>query len=490
MLRNAQATMSYQNNKVIVGSFLLWAILCSPLALAQYGPGEEPTPAGALSERMLKDLEQGLPLTPTLRATRNALNDHSIKSMVIDQDIVNRNDSYFSHVIPNPGSITNQQQSGRCWMFAGLNLLRPKVIGKHGMKDFALSQSYGLFYQKLEAANRSLELAIALRDEPIHSRRLDTFLKHLIGDGGNWNYLRALVEKYGAVPSTVMPDSYAAAHTGEMDALLATRLRKAFIEIRTASQQGADMPRLRQVKQAALQDIYKILVLCLGQPPKNFDWRYENKDGKVTPLETYTPLSFSKKFLDSELDRYVSFVDYPGQPMHARLQWPWERTMADQPDMEAINVSTEELRSMTLASILADEPVWFAANASAEGDRKKGLWLQDIDRSGELFGIDFSMTKADELAYDNGGPSHAMLFTGVDVKGGKPAKWKVENSWGDQSGDKGWFTIGDSWFSHHVYQVIIDKRFVPADLLPILQQKPHVLPPWDPFADWQSASER
>lgn len=454
--------------------------------MAQYGPGEEPSADGALTVQTLRELEQAVPMTPELRAKRNALTDHSIHSLVINPDVVNQNDKYFTHEISNPGSVANQKQSGRCWMFAGLNLMRPKVMGKNQMKDFMLSQAYGQFYQKLEAANRSLELAIALRNEPIHSRRMDAFLKHLISDGGNWNYLRALVEKYGAVPASVMPDDYAASHSGEMDALMATRLRKAVIDMRDAAKKGADVPKLRKMKTAALQDVYKILVMCLGQPPKTFQWRYEDKDGKLSPLETYTPMSFSQKFLDTQLDRYVGFVNYPGQPMHAHLRWAWERNMADHPDMEAVNVTEDEMRSMVLASIMADEPVWFAANASAEGDRKKGLWIKDIDNTSDLFGIDFSMSKADELAYDNGGPNHAMLFTGVDVQNGKPVKWKVENSWGEDYGDKGWFTIGDKWFSHHVYQVIIDKRFVPENLQSAMNQKAIVLPPWDPFTDWQA----
>ncbi|MEJ2420872.1 MAG: C1 family peptidase [Acidobacteriota bacterium] len=465
--------------------FLLAALAAVPAA-AQYKPvsGEAPAPQKALTPYMLNQLENSVKMTPQLRADRNALAAHSIRSLTVNQALENRTDDLFTHVIKHPGSITNQKDSGRCWLFAGLNLLRPVVMNKYNMKDFTLSQAYEQFYQKLEEANRSLELAIALRNEPLHSRRMDTFLKYLISDGGDWNYVQALIQKYGAVPRSIMPNDLAASHTGEMNELLSARLRKAVLQIRSEARKGASVKRLRAMKMGTLKDVYKILVLCLGQPPETFQWRYETRDGKVSALKTYTPKSFYKTFIGGDLNDFVRFVNYPGKPMHAVLEWAWERNMADRPNMYALNITLKEMRTMTLKSVLADEPVWFGANASAEGDYKKGLWLDGIVDARDLFGIDFSMNKQDTLEYDNGTPNHAMIFTGVDVQKGEPVKWKVENSWGTKPGKKGWFIIGGEWFNKHVYEVIIDKRFVPAGLLKLAGQKPVVLPPWDPFTDW------
>lgn len=471
--------------KSFVKSIRALAVLAAVPVYAQYQPlpGENATAAAALTPEMLRQLQDAAPMTPELRAVRNALAPNSIQSLTLNPDVENGTDTLFTHVIKDTGSIADQQNSGRCWLFAGLNALRPEVIAKNKMKDFMLSQAYEQFYEELEAANRSLELAISLRDEPIHSRRMDTFLQNLIGDGGNWNYVRALIQKYGAVPESIMPDDYAASHTDEMHALLAARLHKAVAQMREASQNSATTEDLRKMKLAALADIYKILELCLGKPPETFQWRYETTDGKVSRLETYTPQSFRDKFL-GDLDHYVSFANYPGQPMHARLQWSWERNMADQPDLDAVNIDMKEMSSMVLKSVLADQPVWFAANSSAEGDKSKGLWLADVADNSDLFGINFSMNKADALAYDDDAPNHAMLITGVDVHNGLPVKWKVENSWGTKKGDEGWFIINSQWFDRHVYQVIIDRRFVPSDLLTLTKQKPIILPPWDPFTDW------
>ncbi len=213
-------------------------------------------------------------------------------------------------------------------------------------------------------------IAVTASREKIHSRRMDTFLQHLIDDGGNWNYVRALIGKYGAVPESVMPDDYAASHTGEMVALMSASLRKAVLEVRQPRFDGAEESGLREWKMGALTDIYKILVLCLGQPPENFEWRYENKDGKVTPLEKYTPQSFRRKFLDADLNRYVSLVNYPGQPMHAHLEWAWERNMADQSNLEAVNISMDEMVEMTVKSILAD-PACLVWGQLRRGRRQK-----------------------------------------------------------------------------------------------------------------------
>jgi bleomycin hydrolase len=472
--------------KPLVAAVLVCLVLSAWPVHAQYQPlpGEAPSADAALTPQMLQQLEQSVPMTPEMQALRNALARNSIRSVTINADIENGTDRFFTHVIKETGAIANQEQSGRCWLFAGLNALRPEVIAKHKMKDFMLSQAYEQFYEELEAANRSLELAITLRDEPIHSRRMDTFLQNLISDGGNWNYVRALIQKYGAVPESVMPDDYSASHTGDMRALLAARLRKAVAQIQVASKNGASGAELGQLKLAALQDIYKILELCLGKPPATFQWRYEATNGDVSPLETYTPQSFRKQFL-GDLDHYVSFANYPGQPMHARLQWAWERNMADQPDLDAVNIDMKEMSSMVLKSVLADQPVWFGADASAEGDITNGLWLQGILDNSDLFGIDFLMNKGDALAYDNEAPNHAMVITGVDVRNGVPIKWKVENSWGTKKGDEGWFIIDNQWFDRHVYQAIIDRRFVPPGLLALTKQKPIILPPWDPFTDWE-----
>jgi bleomycin hydrolase len=463
---------------VLAGAFTALPVL------AQFtpGPGEGPDQAGGLNPALIKEIQGSLTMTPQLNATRNALAAHKLRELAVNQETLNQTDDLFTHVIKNPGEITNQKQSGRCWLFAGLNIMRPAVIGTHKMKGFKLSQAYEQFWDRLEHANLSLEMAIALRKEPLDSRKNQLLLQNLIGDGGDWSFVTSLIDKYGVVPQDVMPNTYSASHTHTMDNLLATRIRQAILKIREAGNKGASMEQLRAIKTDALKDVYKIAVLCLGQPPQTFKWRYETKDGKVTPYKTYTPKSFYSEFVGVNLKDYVALVNYPGQPMHAKLEWAWYRGMEDRPNVSAINVTSDELANMCKNSVMGDDAVWFASNAGAPGDIKAGLWSDSaLDYSG-IFGMDFKMDKKDTLQTYEGAPDHAMVFTGVDIQDGKPDKWKVENSWGSKPGKKGWFIITSGWFNHHVYEAIINKKYVPADLLKVDTQKPVMLPPWDPYS--------
>ncbi len=445
-------------------------------------PAEEPSKSAAISAKEMQAITSSLKMTASLHAAQNALLRNKISAVAVNRSTVLSSDDLFTHVIKDTGSITDQARSGRCWLFAGLNILRPGVIAKYKMKNFKLSQAYDQFWDKLERANRTFELAIALRNEKLDSRKNHIILTNPIGDGGDWNYVVALVDRYGVVPENIMPDSYSAAHTTMMNTLLSSLLRKGILAIRREAAKGASIKELRKTKVESLKNVYKILVLCLGQPPKTFKWRYKGKDGKVSALKSYTPESFYKNFVGGKLANYVAFVNYPGKPMDAMLKWSWNRDMADTPDMAAANVKSADLAAMAKKSILANEIPWFACNAAIQGDRKDGLWAQGVENYHDLFQIDFSMDKADMLASLNGAPDHAMALVGVDVENKKPVKWKVENSWGKKAGKKGYFTITQKWFNLHVYELIVNKSFVPASLLKITKKAPLVLPPWDPFS--------
>ena len=447
---------------------------------AQYapGPGEEPSAAGALTPQMVESLRGSLSLTPELRAVQNALAENEINALVADRAKTVADDTLFTKVVKT-GKITNQEQTGRCWLFGGLNMMRPPVMKKYNLEAFELSQAYNQFWDKLERANRTLELAWALRGEPADSRKNELLLKKPIEDGGDWNYVRFLVARYGVVPKTVMPDTQQAGHTDQMNRLLATRMRKGIQAVRAAG----TPEEARRAKLAVLKDVYKILVLCLGEPPRAFQWRYEDKDKKVSPLRSYTPQSFYREFMGAVLDDYVPFINYPCQPERAVLRFAWNRDAADAPDMQALNVSTAEMQAMALASVMDDEAVWFCCNASVQRNSKTGLWDMGVQDYGALFGVDFTMPKADQLAYLDGAPNHCMVLTGVDVLGGKPVKWKVENSWGEKRGRDGWWTITNAWFHANVYEILIHKKYVPPELLKLEAQEPIVMPPWDPFSN-------
>lgn len=448
----------------------------------QPSPAEQPSEAGALTPEDLAGIAASIDMTSGARAARNALARNKISAVVVNNRRLLKVDDLFTHVIKKSGSITSQDRTGRCWLFAGLNILRPPVIAKYKLKDFKLSQAYDQFWDKLERANRTLELAIALKDKPVDCRKNEILLKRPIDDGGDWNYVVKLVDKYGVVPKELMPDTYSAGHTSQMNTLLAGLVRKGILDMRTAAGKGADVARLREIKKDTLKKVYKVLVLCLGEPPATFEWRYKDKDEKVSALKSYTPTSFYTDFVGGNLDDYVAFTNYPGKPMHAKIEWDWNRDSADGPNMAAVNVTPAEMGAMAKDSIMADEAVWFACNASIQGDRKHGYWVEGSQDYSDLFGLDFSMSKADRLAYWNGAPNHAMALVGVDVENDVPVKWKVENSWGKKAGDEGYFIITKDWFDLHVYELIVNKKYVPKKLMKYNDAAPVVMPPWDPFS--------
>ena len=459
------------------------AIAAALPAMAQYAPtaGEEPGPAGALTPQLMQSVQDSFTLTPAMKAAQNALAENDIRALVSDHQKVITDDTLFTHVISS-GKITNQQQTGRCWLFAGLNILRPAALKKYNMENFELSQAYNQFWDKMERANRSLELAIALRDEPPDSRKNWTLLQKPIEDGGDWNYVLYLVDKYGVVPKSVMPDTQSASHTDQMNDLLSTLMRKGIRDIREAASKGATVEQMRAEKTRILGQIYKVLVLCLGEPPKTFSWRYEDKDHKVSEPKTYTPQEFYHAFLGTNLHDYMRFVNYPGKPMNAVLRFAWNRDAADGPDMEAINVSMDQMKKMAMDSVLGDEAVWFCCNSSVQRNTDTGLWDEGVQNFGDLFGLDFTFSKGDALAYMDRAPNHCMVFVGVNITGGKPDKWKVENSWGEKRGRDGYWTITDSWFDANVYEMLVNKKYVPAELQKLAGQEPVILPPWDPFS--------
>lgn len=459
----------------------------------QYIPskGEDPSTKGALTSEVIDSLQKSVTLTPELKAVQNALAENEINSLVIVREKTLKDDTLFTKVI-DTGKITNQQQSGRCWLFGGLNVIRPQIIKKYNLENFELSQAYIQFWDKLERANRTLELARALKYEPLDSRKNALLLQKPIEDGGDWNYVIYLVSKYGVVPKEVMPDTYQAGNTAQMNRLLTTVMRKGIKAIREAKNEEEENLK----KMETLKNVYKILVLCLGELPKTFEWRYksketkkneeansEEKDGGLSPLKSYTPLSFYKEFMGSPFDNYISLIHYPGKPLNKMIRFSWNRDSADGPDMTALNISINEMERLALKSIMDDQAVWFCCNSSVQRNNKTGLWDIGVQDYNSLFGIDFNMSKEDQLKYLEGALNHCMVFTGVDVQNGVPVKWKVENSWGEKRGRDGWWTITKSWFEENVYEVLIDKKYCPPELLKLLTEEPIVMPPWDPFSN-------
>jgi bleomycin hydrolase len=375
--------------------------------------------------------------------------------------------------------------------------MRLEVMKKCGLDDFELSQSYLFFWDKFERANFFLNSILDTLDEPRDSRLLAWIMSGAFSDGGQWDMVMALVEKYGMVPKTVMPESFHSGASQRVNKFLTLKAREYAKELREAYQAGLSREALTAKKDAMLETFYRMLCIAFGVPPECFDFECrgregkdeEGKDdksvkrGKFTRDLNITPLEFYHKYVGRKFEDYVSLINSPtaDKPFYDTFTVAYLGNVAGGTRVHYLNLPVENLKRAALAQLTAGEAVWFGTDVSQMLDVDHGLLGMDTYDFENLFGTSFPMDKAARLDYGESLMTHAMVFTGVNVVDGKPNRWKVENSWGDKRGEKGWFRMSDEWFSEYVYQVVVEKKYLTGDERKALEKKPTVLKPWDPM---------
>lgn len=467
-----------------------------PPHLAPSSPSAADACPGALDSAFLASLRGGFRMGPADLACHNAVSNNPAKPLALNRGVARGDDGHFSHRIHSK-RITNQKKSGRCWMFAGLNVLRPQVIREHGMEDFEFSTAYLQFWDKLEKSNLYLESVIELRDADYLDRDWEMVNRVAMEDGGWWNYLVELVEKYGVMPLSAMPETHASSHTETLNEVLGRLLRARAVRILDRHADGADIDELRAEKKLVLAEVYRLLALHFGEPPADFEWRYpvekkpEHEEGtdsaenrRLSPVERHTPLSFHDKYISHPLSEFVCLYNDPLNELGRHYTFDRARNMVGSPCMHFVNIETAVMKEISKASILANEPLWFAVNMSFDQSPEHGLMKHRLFDYETLFGIDLTMSKANRTRFHSGASGHAMALMGVDLDADdRPRKWLAENSWGEEKGEKGCWTIHDDWFDEHVYTIIVHRRHVPARILRKFDEEPFVLPAWYPGAN-------
>ena len=469
----------------------LIALAAASLVTSMNTRAESP---GALTPELLANLRDGYEMDAGDRARHNAVTNAEINKLALNREIVAGEDGHFSHKIKTKG-ITNQKSSGRCWMFAGFNVMRPKVINELGLDGFEFSNAYLQFWDKMEKSNLYLEDIIELRDVDRLDREWLLVNEWLVGDGGWWNYVTGLISKYGAVPSSVMPETHSSENTSTMNKVLARLLHSQAAALIKAGEAGSGEEALRTMKEKSLKEIYRFLAINLGEPPTEFEWRYQvkSKDGKegetvevadknLTSARSYTPQSFYKEFVGVDLNEFVCLYNDPSQEMNAHYRFHRARNIAGEDDMNFVNIEISQMKEIAVKSVFANQAMWFAVNMSEDQSREHGMMEVDLYDYETLFDVKLDLSKAERSRFGAGASNHAMVLTGVDLKEGKPTKWLVENSWGDEKGNKGRWTLYDDWFTEHVYTIIVHRKHVPKETLAIFDQAAEVLPAWYPGA--------
>lgn len=382
------------------------------------------------------------------------------------------------------GKITNQQQSGRCWMFAAMNVMRFDIIKKLDLEDFELSQNFLLFYDKLEKSNYFLENIMGTLDEPASGRLVSFLLQAPLGDGGQWDMLCGLVEKYGVVPKEAMPETSASSTTRELVQFMTRKLREFACDIRKEHEAGAEIDALRKKKDGMMQTIYDMLCIALGTPPKSFTFEARSKEDKFTRDEDITPLAFYEKYVGWSLGDYVSLINAPtaDKPYGKTYTVKMLGSVIEGRPVKYLNLPIEELKNAAIAQMKDGLPVWFGCDVGQSSLRDGGILDTNALKADELFGTTFGMTKAERLDYGESLMTHAMVFQGVNLdESGKPGRWRVENSWGDKAGKDGYYVMSDRWFDEYMYQVVVHKKYLIDQQREQFEQEPTVLEPWDPM---------
>ena len=450
-------------------TFLVAALLLTATAFAQ-------NPKGGISADLLKDLQGAYEGNATDKALHNALNAASISALSTSADKLAMIDTHFSDEVKTKGR-TNQASSGRCWLFSGLNVLRARMIDKHDLGAFTFSQNYIFFYDQLEKANLFLQGIIDTADKPMEDRTVDWLFDNPIGDGGQFTGVSNLVMKYGLVPSEVMPETMIANSTSQMSNQLATKLREDGLRLRAAK--AKDRPAL---KVQMLKEVYRILALCLGVPPTEFTWARYNSKGEFVSEKTYTPKSFYQEFVGEDLENnYIMVMNNPTVEFGKVYEIEYDRHVYDGQNWTYLNLPIERIKEMAIASIKDNTAMYFSCDVGKFLDRKRGICdLGNFDY-GSLLGVTFGMDKKERVLTHASGSSHAMTLIAVDLKDGKPVKWMVENSWGAESGYRGNIIMTDEWFNEYMFRLVVEKKYVPADIMAMMNQKPIRLPAWDPM---------
>ena len=414
---------------------------------------------------------------------RNAATQVGIQAASLNREKIQHTSTAVSHRLDD-WKATSQKKSGRCWLFSSLNFLRSRARESLGVKNFEFSQSYVFFWDKFERANWFLTDIIATSDEPVDGRLVQFLLGDVLGDGGQWDMAVSVYMKYGLVPKEVMPESEASTNSRPMNARLRAVLHIGALRLREAIAAGASAEEVDTQRRKILADVWKILVVCLGEPPVRFNWQWRDDEGNVHRDGEVTPHEFYERHVGLDLSEYICLVDdpRPENPKGSMETVEHLGNVVGGRPIRYLNAPVEEIKRIAAAQIAAGEAVWFGADVSQPYDRGLGFFVTGIHDYDGLFDVDFSSTKLERVRSGESAMDHAMLFTGVDLdEAGQPRAWRVENSWGDEPGDSGFFTMDDQWFTDNVFEVVVPKSALPEDLAAAVDSEPIVLPAWDPM---------
>lgn len=437
----------------------------------------------SLEQNFTDKLYAAYEANPKFAAMENAISHNGLLTSLEKRSTAVENTPVFSLDLTKD-KVSDQKASGRCWMFAALNTFRHKMIAGFQLEDFELSQAHTFFWDKYEKSNWFLEQVIATADQELTSRKVKFLLDTPQQDGGQWDMVVSLFEKYGVVPKSVYPESISSSNSRELNQILNKLLRQDAQILRELVAEGANSAELQAKKEELLQEVFNFLTMNLGLPPRQFDFSYRDKDNHFHSESGLTPLTFYQKYVDLKLDDYVSIINAPtaDKPYGRSYTVEMLGNVVGSKPVRYLNVEMNRLKELAIAQMQAGETVWFGSDVGQSSNRKAGVMAEGMHDFTASMDIRLTQDKAGRLDYSESLMTHAMVLTGVDLdENGKAKKWKVENSWGEKVGNKGYFVASDAWMDEYTYQIVVRKEFLTAAELAAYEAEPLVLAPWDPM---------
>lgn len=440
------------------------------------------TNEGGISTQMLDEIKKSQTNTPAERALKNAIAGNSIDALAKNYNAGDI-DTHFTIETPKQ-SITDQQSSGRCWMFSGFNVLRSNFAQRTDSLRVNLSHSYLFFWDQLEKSNLFLQGVIDHADKAIDHPRVQFFFKHPVSDGGTFCGVSDLVDKYGLVPKEVMPETYSSDNTSRMAKLISSKLREYGLQLRQMVADKKKPAAIKAEKTKMLATIYRMLAMTIGEPPAQFTYAFKNESGRtVTEAKTYTPQEFAKEVVGGPISgTFIMAMNDPRRPYYKTYEVEYDRHTYDGTNWKYINLPMDEIEKMAIASLKDGKKLYSSYDVAKMLDREQGYADLDNYDYGSLFGTTFTMDKAQRISTYDSGSTHAMTLTAVDLdKNGKATQWKVENSWGAAWGQQGCLIMSDRWWREYTFRLVVDKKYVPEEILKANEQKPLMVMPEDPL---------
>ena len=437
----------------------------------------------SLEQNFTDKLYAAYEANPKFAAMENAISHNGLLASLEKRSAAVENTPIFSLDLTKD-KVSDQKASGRCWMFAALNTFRHKMIAGFQLEDFELSQAHTFFWDKYEKSNWFLEQVLATADQELTSRKVKFLLDTPQQDGGQWDMVVALFEKYGVVPKSVYPESISSSNSRELNQILNKLLRQDAQILRELVSEGANSAELQAKKEELLQEVFNFLAMNLGLPPRQFDFSYRDKDNHFHSESGLTPLTFYQKYVDLKLEDYVSIINAPtaDKPYGRSYTVEMLGNVVGSKPVRYLNVEMDRLKELAIAQMQAGETVWFGSDVAQSSNRKAGVMAEGMHDFTASMDIRLTQDKAGRLDYSESLMTHAMVLTGVDLdENGRAKKWKVENSWGEKVGNKGYFVASDAWMDEYTYQIVVRKEFLTAAELAAYEEEPIVLAPWDPM---------